>query len=116
MILLLAFLVGVLFTGALYMMMRRSLIKLVIGLALLSHGINLLIFVSSQFRRWATPLIPPGGRALEFAETSDPLPQALILTAIVISFGVMAFAIALLRRAIAATRTDDVDDLRTTEQ
>ena len=113
---LLAVLVGVLYAGAIYMMMRRSLVKLIVGLGLLAHGINLLVFFSGTFRRGKPPLIPQGAASASLLEVSDPLPQALVLTAIVISFGLMAFAIALLRRTIAATRTDDVDDLTAADQ
>lgn len=111
----LAIVVGALYAGAIYMMTRRSMVKLIIGLALLSHAANLLIFTVAGLRRGAAPLVPPGG-SLSPATTADPLPQALIMTAIVISFSVLAFALALLHRTFTISAEEDVDQLRTTEQ
>lgn len=108
-------LVGVLVATGLYMMMRRSSIKLLIGLALLSHGANLLVFTAGGVIRGGAPLIPEG-QTLPPAPYADPLPQAMVLTAIVISFGLLAFAIALVLRTYHETATDDLDDLTTTEQ
>ncbi len=112
---LLAVVAGALYAGAIYMMTRRSLVKLIIGLAMLSHAANLLIFTVAGLKRGAAPLVPPGG-ALSPANTADPLPQALILTAIVISFSVLAFALALLHRTFKISEAEDVDQLRSTEQ
>jgi multicomponent Na+:H+ antiporter subunit C len=115
MALVLALLVGALYAGALYMMTRRSLVKLIVGLALLSHAANLLLFSAGGARRAAAPLVCDG--AVPHPQTmADPLPQALILTAIVISFGVLAFSLALLSRAFRITGEEDVDQLRTTEE
>ena len=88
--LILALVVGGLFAGGVYMMLRRSIVKLIIGLALLSHAANLLIFTLGGLVRTTPPLIPAGSEALTVS-FSDPLTQALILTAIVIAFGVQAF-------------------------
>ena len=111
---LLSFVVGGLVAAGLYMMMRRSIIKLIVGLALLSHAANLLIFTAGGLTRGRPPLVPEGETALT-SPYADPLPQALILTAIVIGFGVLAFSIALITRAYQETATDDVDQLTTTE-
>lgn len=108
-----AFVVATLFSCALYMMMRRSIVKLVIGLILLSNAANLLIFVVSGLTRGAPPLILEGVEAS--AVVADPLPQALILTAIVISFGVLAFAVVLIRRAYEVVQTDDLDQMKDTD-
>lgn len=113
--LVLPFAVGSLIAAGLYMMMRRSTIKLLIGLALLSHGANLLIFTAAGLTRGYPPLIPEG-EELPPQPYADPLPQALILTAIVISFGLLAFSIALVFRSYHVTETDDLDDLTTTEE
>ena len=112
---LLAIVIGALYGGALYMMMRRHLVKLIVGLALLSHGANLLIFTSAGLSRTSPPIIPEGLLRPESA-MADPLPQALILTAIVISFGVLAFALILFHRTYQSTQTEDVDKLRSTEK
>jgi multicomponent Na+:H+ antiporter subunit C len=111
---LLAFVVGGLYAAGIYLMMRRSIVKLVLGLALLGHAANLLIFTSGRLTPGSPPLIEEGQTTLE-ASAADPLPQALILTAIVIGFGVQAFAIVLLKRAYRAVRTDDLDDMKMTD-
>jgi multicomponent Na+:H+ antiporter subunit C len=109
-----AFIIGGLYASGIYLMLRRSLVKLVIGLVLLSHGANLLIFTIGGLTRAAAPIIAEGETqpATPFA---DPLPQALILTAIVISFGVTAFTVVLLQRAYQAVGSDDLDKMKTTD-
>jgi multicomponent Na+:H+ antiporter subunit C len=111
---LLALVTGALYAGGLYMMLRRGIVKLIIGLALLSHAANLLIFTAGGLTRGRPPLVREGA-ALDPAAVADPLPQALILTAIVISFGVLAFALALLHRTFAAVGSDDTDQIRSTD-
>jgi multicomponent Na+:H+ antiporter subunit C len=111
---LMAIATGFLYAGGIYMIMRRSIIKLIIGLALLGHGANLLIFLMGKLVRGRPAIIPPNLATL--AEPSaDPVPQALILTAIVIGFAVQAFAVVLIRRVYQATGTDDLDALQSTE-
>jgi multicomponent Na+:H+ antiporter subunit C len=111
---LLAFVVGGLYAAGIYLLMRRSVVKLVLGLALLGHAANLLIFTSGRLTEGSPPLVEEGRETLE-ASAADPLPQALILTAIVIGFGVQAFAIVLLKRAYRAVQTDDLDDMKMTD-
>jgi multicomponent Na+:H+ antiporter subunit C len=111
---LLAIVIGWLYAAGVYMVLRRSLFKLILGLVLISHGANLLIFTSAGLTRAEPPIVLPGETLL--ARTSaDPLPQALILTAIVIGFGVLAFALALFHRTNQVVGTDDSDDLRVDE-
>jgi multicomponent Na+:H+ antiporter subunit C len=111
---LLALVIGGLFAAGVYMLLRRSLVKLVVGLILLGHGANLLIFLMGRLTPGQVPLVPAG--ATQPVEPfADPLPQALVLTAIVIGFGLQAFALVLVRRLYQAVRTDDLDQLRTTE-
>ncbi len=110
----LAIVIGVLYAGGLYMMKRRSIVKLVIGLALLGHAANLLIFTMGRLVRGRPPIIPTGAGQLQ-APFADPLPQALILTAIVIGFGIQAFAIVLIKRAYQTVGTDDLDDMKATD-
>jgi len=112
--LLLAAVIGGLYAAGLYMVLRRSIVKLILGLALLSHAANLLIFTAARLSRAGAPLIPEGSRQ-PAAAWADPLPQALILTAIVISFGVLAFALALVHRAYQSVGTDDLDNMRATD-
>lgn len=109
-----AFVVGGLYAAALYMMLRRSVVKLVIGLIILSNAANLLIFTSGGLVRGAPPLIPEGLSA-PAGMIADPLPQALILTAIVISFGVLAFAVVLIHRAYEVIGADDVNEMKSTD-
>jgi multicomponent Na+:H+ antiporter subunit C len=106
----LAIIIGVLYAAGLYMMLRRSMVKLLIGLILLGNGANLLIFLLGRIVKGKPPVIPENAKSFLDAY-ADPVPQALILTAIVISFGLQAFAITLLKRVYAVTGTDDLDEL-----
>lgn len=111
---LMALVIGILFASAIYMMLRRSIVKLVIGLMLLSNAANLLIFAVSGMTRGAPPLIGEDETAIS-SLVADPLPQALILTAIVISFGVLAFSVVLIHRAFEVVGTDDLDQMKDTD-
>ncbi len=107
--------VGGLYAAALFLMLRRGLAQLIIGLAILSNAANLLIFTASGVSRGGAPLVPSGEDAVA-AGTADPVPQALILTAIVIGFGILAFFIVLAYRTYVATGTDDPEALNTTDR
>lgn len=109
----LAGVVGVLYALGLYVMLGRSIIRLVIGLAILSHAANLLVFTAAGVTRGRAPIVAGADAASPLV--ADPLPQALILTAIVISFAVLGFALVLARRACLVGRSDDVDALKTSE-
>ena len=113
---LIALLIGALFAGGIYCLLRRSLMKIVIGIMLLSQGANLLVFavgglvpVTPVFALNDESKMPPVGHA-------DPLPQALVLTAIVIGFGLVIFTIALLLRAYDAVGSDDMNAFNQTDQ
>ena len=95
------------------MLLRRSIVKLIIGIILLSNATNLLIFVSAGLTL-AKPAFTSDAEALP-AQVSDPLPQALILTAIVIGFGIVAFTLALKYKFYEVTGTDDLDELKETD-
>ena len=110
----LAIVIGVLYASGLYLMMRRNLVQLIIGLGLLSHGANLLIFTAGGLHKGVAPILAEGEKAFATVP-ADPLPQALILTAIVISFAVTAFALVLFLRTYEAVGTDDVDELKETD-
>lgn len=107
--------VGVLYAAGFFLVMRRSIMKLVLGLIFLSHGANLLIFSAGGLQPEGLPIIPPHLTTAEYP-IPDPLPQALILTAIVISFGILAFALVLIYRSFHLTGTDDSDELNTTDK
>jgi multicomponent Na+:H+ antiporter subunit C len=106
--LIVAILVGVLYAAGIYMMLRRSLVKLILGLILLGNGANLLIFLVGRLNSEQPPIIPSDAKMLLEAY-ADPIPQALILTAIVISFGLQSFAIVTLKKVYREVGTDDLD-------
>jgi multicomponent Na+:H+ antiporter subunit C len=108
--LLMALASGVLYTAGVYLMLRRRLAQLIIGLGLLSNGTNLLIFTAGGLTRAHPPLAPAATGQLA-PPYADPVPQALILTAIVIGFGLTAFSLVLAHRVHTTIGTDDVDDV-----
>lgn len=107
--------VGWLYAVAVFLMLRRSINRLVIGLALLAHATNLVIFLGPGLVRAHAPIIPRDAQTLE-QPYADPLPQALVLTAIVISFGVLALTLVLFDRAYAGVRSEDIDDYISTDR
>jgi multicomponent Na+:H+ antiporter subunit C len=112
--LVLAITIGVLFSVASYLLLRRSVIKMIFGIAVLSQAVNLLILTASGLRSGSAAFVEEGSTALS-PTAADPLPQALILTAIVISFGVLAFTLAMTRRADETVGTDDLDEMKGTD-
>ena len=106
--LLLAIVSGVLYASGLYLMLRRRLAQLIIGLSLLSNGSNILILSAAGVTRGKPPLISEGIAVEQYA---DPVPQSLILTAIVIGFGVLAFSLVLAHRVHQSTGSDDIDTI-----
>jgi multicomponent Na+:H+ antiporter subunit C len=113
--LVMALLVGGLFAAGLYTILRRSIVRIAIGLVLLGHAANLLIFTTARLTRYEAPVIPADADALT-QPVADPLPQAMILTAIVIAFGVLVFALVLIQRVYQVVGSDDADVLTTTDQ
>ncbi|WP_346795382.1 Na+/H+ antiporter subunit C [Halomonas sp. Bachu 37] len=111
---LMAVAIGILYATAIFMMLRRSIVKLVIGLILLSNAANLLIFTTAGMTRGAPPLIPEG-MSRPLGAIADPLPQAVVLTAIVIAFGVLAFSVVLVRRAYEIVKAEDMDKMKDTD-
>jgi multicomponent Na+:H+ antiporter subunit C len=107
--LLLAVLVGFLFAVGVYLLLDRSAVRMLLGLIFLSYAATLLLFVTGGVIRGKLPLVPIGSTAPPVG-APDPLPQALILTAIVIGFGTLAFAAVLVSRLLA-TGDDDADRL-----
>ncbi|MBK1698022.1 Na+/H+ antiporter subunit C [Rhodovibrio salinarum] len=110
----LAIAVGILFACAVFLILARDLIRVMLGLAILSNAANLLIFTSGRVTRNAPPIVPEGVKVPE-GVIANPLPQALILTAIVIGFSLLAFALVLSYRAYATMRTVDIDAMRLAE-
>lgn len=108
MTLLVAIAVGVVYGVSILLLLRGSLWRLLLGLALLSHGTHLLIFAGGGLTRGAPPLVLEGASAPGVG-SADPLPQALVLTAIVIAFAVLAFALVLGMCAAEDAETDELD-------
>ena len=105
MIAVLALVVGVLYAVGTYLLLHRNLTQIVIGLAIMGHGANLLLLAAGG-RAGPAPIAGVGGGA----PVADPLPQALALTAIVITFGVAAFLLALAYRSWLLRHDDEVED------
>ncbi|MCH1625505.1 Na(+)/H(+) antiporter subunit C [Fredinandcohnia quinoae] len=104
---LISIVIGILFAAATYLMLSKSLIRIIIGTGLLSHGAHLLILTMGGLKQGSAPVLVKGTE-----QYVDPLPQALILTAIVISFGVTAFFLVLAYRAYQELGTDNMDLLK----
>lgn len=99
---------GVLCAGGVFLMLRPRTFDLVLGLTLLSYAVNLFIFFMGRLRVAAPPILDPH-RAPDLVAYADPLPQALVLTAIVIGFAMTAVLLVIALRAREATGTDQVD-------
>jgi multicomponent Na+:H+ antiporter subunit C len=112
---LIAFLIGVLFAAGVYCLLRRSIVKLVIGVILIAQGANLLVFTAGGLLAGRPALVEVGATVPE-APFGDPLPQAMVLTAIVIGFGLTAFLLALVCRAHEAVGEDDINAFHHTDQ
>lgn len=108
----LALLVGALFSAATWLLLQRSFVRILFGFILLSNAANLLVLAMSR---------RPDGRAAPVVAADagpyvDPLPQALILTAIVIGFGVTAYLVTLLYRMFLDQKTTDVAEMYRDEE
>ena len=101
-----AFVVGFLFALATWLILQRSLLRILFGILILGHGANLAILSASGNPEGKLPPITGGATNL-----ADPLPQALLLTAIVIGFAVVAYVVALLYRIILEHDKGDIVSL-----
>ena len=110
----LAILVGLLVAASVYLMLARNVLRFLFGLVLLSNAANLTIFAAGRLTRAEPPLVPEGLAAPTDA-VANALPQALILTAIVIGFGLLAFTLVLIYRGYTALGTLDSDRMRFAE-
>jgi multicomponent Na+:H+ antiporter subunit C len=106
--------VGIYFAVAIYLMLSRHIIRILLGIAILGNGVNLLLFISGRVTREVPPIIGEGLDTLS-AGAANPLPQALILTAIVISFSFFAFLLVLAYRTYQDLKTDDTNEMRLAE-
>lgn len=135
-----ALVVGMFFATAIYLMLSKNIIRILLGVSVFGNAVNLFIFTAGRLTAAAPPILAPdgarpadpalvsgiapvapqGGAAVEtaaeaIAGVANPLPQALILTAIVISFSIFAFLLVLAYRAFEVLETDEVDAMRTAE-
>ena len=107
-------LVGLFFSTAIYLMLSRHSVRMLLGIAILGNAVNLLLFTAGRLTREIPPIIG-GGQDVLVPGAANPLPQALILTAIVISFSFFCFLLVLVWRAFQALKTDDTDEMRMAE-
>lgn len=106
--LILALAIGVLTSSGIWLLLRPRTFQVIMGLSILSYAVNLLLFSVGQLKRNAAPVIE-NGVVLSAAEYADPLPQALVLTAIVIGFAMTALFLVVLMASRGLTGTDHVD-------
>lgn len=112
--LILAVVSGSLFAAAFYLLLRRNLLRFIIGVIIMGNAVNLLIFTMGRLTRGQPPVIPKG-MTVPPIPYANPLPQALILTAIVISFGLLSFTLVLIYRNYTISRTIDADGVDAAE-
>lgn len=106
--------VGIFFAVAVYLLLSKHIIRILLGAAILSNAVNLLIFTAGRLTLEVPPIIPEDLQ-VPAEMTANPLPQALVLTAIVISFSFFAFLLVLTYRAYQELGTDDTDEMRVAE-
>jgi multicomponent Na+:H+ antiporter subunit C len=111
----LPFLIGILFAAGLYLILHQHFFKLILGLILFGLATNLFLFVIGRLTRGGSAIIAQDQSAAS-EPFADPVPQALLLTAIVIGFGIQAFAIVLIKRVYQSFGTNNLDDMNTTDQ
>ena len=111
MIWLLSITIGILVATASYLVMQRRLLQVILGFSLLSHAANLMIVSSGWVGDGFSPIVRNPGK-MDPASYVDPLPQAMVLTAIVISFAVTAFLLVLALNVYRRMETDDLDQVR----
>ena len=108
--LILAAAIGVLTASGVWLILRPRTFQVMIGLSLLSYAVNLFILSMGRLRIGAAPIVDSGAAAAAVVSAyADPLPQALVLTAIVISFATTALLLVVLLAARGLTGTDHVD-------
>ncbi len=111
---LLAIAIGLMVAASVYLMLARNVLRFIFGLVLISNAANLTIFVAGRLTTGAPPLIAEGASA-PIGQVANALPQALVLTAIVIGFGLFAFALVLMFRAYTTLGTLYSDEMRIAE-
>lgn len=107
-------LIGMFFSVSVFLMLSKQLVRILIGIGILGNAVNMLIFANGRLIREVPPLIPSDLYTPE-GPIANPLPQALVLTAIVISFSFFAFLLVLAFRAYQELDADDVNHMRVAE-
>jgi multicomponent Na+:H+ antiporter subunit C len=100
-------LAGVLFATAIYNLLQKQLLRIIIGTVLLSHGAHLVLLTMGKLKRGQPPILDEN-----VTNYTDPLPQALILTSIVISFGITSLLLVLSYRTAKENNTDNMEEMR----
>jgi multicomponent K+:H+ antiporter subunit C len=100
--------IGVLAASGVWLILRPRTFQVIVGLCLLSYAVNLFIFSMGRLMLGVPPIMPRGG-FVDPADYADPLPQALVLTAIVISFATTALFLVVMIASRGLTGTDHVD-------
>lgn len=108
-----ALVMGIGVAAGVYLALSRDLFRMVVGLSVIGTALNLLVFASGRLDSAAPPIVPTGAQVLVGA--ANPLPQALVLTAIVIGFALLCFSLVLVVRLMRAADTDDAHRLRAAE-
>lgn len=98
---------GVLFTIGTYLILSRHLLRIILGISIFGHASHIVLLTLGRLKQGSSPVIVDGVETF-----TDPLPQALILTSIVINFALTAFVLVLGYRAYLKLRTDDFSELR----
>lgn len=109
-----ALLIGVFFATAIYLILSKAVIRMLLGVSILGNAVNLLIFTAGRLTREAPPIVVGDSEQLS-QPFANPLPQALILTAIVIGFSLFIFLLVLGYRAYQELDADDTDTMRLAE-
>jgi multicomponent Na+:H+ antiporter subunit C len=104
----LAVTIGILYSAGIYLLLRRSITKLILGIIFLSNATNLIVFISGGLIS-GNPSFISGKMEEPPADIADPLPQALVLTAIVIGLGVIAYTMVLQYKYYEETGNEDID-------
>jgi multicomponent Na+:H+ antiporter subunit C len=110
----LSFLCGIMAAASIYLMLASNLIRFIFGLVLASNAVNLLIFIAGRISISHPPLIPEASPVTEIP-MANALPQALILTAIVIGFALLTFVFILFYRTYQTLGTVDIESMRFAE-
>jgi multicomponent Na+:H+ antiporter subunit C len=112
---LLALTIALIAAAGVYLALSRDLFRCIVGLAVLGSAANLIVFAAGRFESLQPPILAAGATELAATAAANPLPQALVLTAIVISFALLCFALVLGARLRQQGASDDTDQWRDAE-